>query len=133
MSMMKRAVTLACLAMAGPALAQSGSGWHGIGQAPAPADAATVTIAVTPSGQSETRNREIMFCIEGHIMRLNTATLHFEGGGTQSIRINERVADGGCSRGKTLSGRSHGLVSAEVTYEQAILAGGSARVQLFVR
>ena len=129
MSMMKRAVTLACLAMAGPALAQSGSGWHGIGQAVAPPDAGSVTIAAT----GERNNREIMFCVEGHVMRLNEATLHFPGGGTQSIRISERVADGGCSRGKTLSGRSHGLVSAEVTYEQAILAGGTARVQLFVR
>jgi len=133
MTILKRALAMACLATATAATAQSGSGWHGIGQAPAPADAAAVTVAVNPAGQSETRNREIMFCVEGHVMRLNNATLHFEGGGTQSIRISERVADGGCSRGKTLSGRGHGLESAEVTYEQAMLAGGSARVQLFVR
>jgi hypothetical protein len=133
MSMLKRAFALACLATATAAMAQSGSGWHGIGQAVAPTDAAVVTIAATPAGQSETRNREIMFCVEGHIMRLNAATLHFQGGGTQSIRISERVADGGCSRGKPLSSHGHGLESAEVAYDQAMLAGGTARVQLFVR
>jgi hypothetical protein len=130
MSMMKQAMKVAWIAaLAGPALAQSGTGWYGIGQAEAPVSAASVTIAA----HGEARNREIMFCIEGHVMRLNQATLHFQGGGTQSIRINERVADGGCSRGKNLSGRNRVVESAEVTYDQAILAGGSASVQLFVR
>ena len=129
MSMMKRAIIVACLAAAGPALAQSGTGWHGIGQAVAPANAGSVSVTAT----GEAGNREIMFCVEGHVMRLNQATLHFPGGGTQSIRINERVADGGCSRGKSIAGRSHAIESAEVTYDQAILAGGTARVQLFVR
>jgi hypothetical protein len=74
-----------------------------------------------------------MFCVEGHVMRLNTAMLHFQGGGTQEIRVNERVGDGGCSRGKTLSGHNHAVESAVVTYDQAVLAGGTVRVQLFVR
>jgi hypothetical protein len=121
------AAGLAALAVA--AAAQGGSGWYGIGQAPAPADAASVTIAA----RGESRNREIMFCVEGHVMRLNQATLHFQEGGTQVIRISERVADGGCSRGKGLSGHNHAVESAEVTYDQAMLAGGAARVQLFVR
>jgi hypothetical protein len=125
----KRAVAILCLAVAGPALAQSGTGWHGIGQAPAAPDAGSVTIAA----RGESRDREVMFCIEGHAMRLGDAMLHFQGGGTQSIRISERIADGGCSRGKTLSGRNRALESAEVTYDQAVLAGGSVRVQLFVR
>jgi hypothetical protein len=129
MSMIKRAAIIFCLSAAGPALAQSGTGWHGIGQATAAPDAGAVHIAATGG----TRDREIMFCVEGHIMRLNEAVLHFQGGGTQSIRISERVADGGCSRGKTLSGHNHAVESADVTYDQAILAGGSARVQLFVR
>ena len=129
MIILKRAIAVACLATATAAVAQSGSGWYGIGQAPAPADAASVTIAA----RGEPRNREIMFCVEGHVMRLNTAMLHFQGGGTQSIRIGERVADGGCSRGKSLSGHNHAVESAEVTYDQAMLAGGTARVQLFVR
>jgi hypothetical protein len=129
MNLTMRAIIMACLAAAGPALAQSGSGWYGIGQAVAPADGTSVTIAA----RGEPRNREIMFCVEGHVMRLNTATLHFQGGGTQSIRISERVADGGCSRGKTLSGHNHAVESAEVAYDQAMLAGGTARVQLFVR
>jgi hypothetical protein len=130
MSMIKRAAIIFCLAAAGPALAQSGTGWHGIGQASAAPDAGNVHIAAAGGAHSD---REIMFCVEGHIMRLNEATLHFQGGGTQSIRISERVADGGCSRGKTLSGHEHTVESADVTYDQAILAGGSAHVQLFVR
>jgi hypothetical protein len=129
MSKSKRAFAVACLAAATPALAQSGSGWYGIGQALAPVDAGGVTIAA----HGEPRNREIMFCVEGHVMRLGDATLHFQGGGTQSIHISERVADGGCSRGKTLSGHNHAVESAEVTYDRAILAGGAAHVQLYVR
>jgi hypothetical protein len=130
MSISKRAIAVAWItALAAPALAQSGSGWYGIGQAAAPADAASITIAA----RGEPRNREIMFCIEGHVMRLNQATLHLQGGGTLSIRINERVADGGCSRGKSLSGRNRAVESADVTYDQAMLAGGTAHVQLFVR
>lgn len=129
MIMSKRAVAILCLAAAGPALAQSGTGWYGIGQAPAAPDAGSVTIAA----RGEPRNREIMFCVEGHAMRLGDAVLHFQGGGTQSIHISERIADGGCSRGKNLSGRNRAVESAEVTYDQAILAGGTARVQLFVR
>jgi hypothetical protein len=114
---------------AGAALAQGGTGWHGIGQAQAPADAASVTVAA----HGDVRDREIMFCIEGHAMRLNQAILHFQGGGTQSMRISERLADGGCSAGKTLSGHIKAVESADVTYDQAILAGGTAHVQLFVR
>jgi hypothetical protein len=74
-----------------------------------------------------------MFCVEGHIMRLQQAVLHYDGGGTQSIRINQRLADGGCSEGSGLSGRNHAVVSADISYDQAVLAGGSAHVQLFVR
>jgi hypothetical protein len=129
MTMSKRAFALACLMAAGPAVAQSGSGWYGIGQAAAAPGAGSVAIAA----HGEPRNHEIMFCVEGHIMRLGDAVLHFQGGGTQSIHISERVADGGCSRGKSLSGHNHAVESAEVTYDQAILAGGAARVQLFVR
>ena len=129
MIMSKRAVAILSLAVAGPALAQSGTGWYGIGQAPAATDAASVTIAA----RGEPRNREIMFCVEGHAMRLGDAVLHFQGGGTQSIHISERIADGGCSRGKSLSGRNRAVESADVTYDQAILAGGAVRVQLFVR
>jgi hypothetical protein len=129
MNMSKRALALACLAAAGPAMAQSGSGWYGIGQAAAAPNAGSVAIAA----HGDPHNREIMFCVEGHIMRLGDATLHFQGGGTQSIHISERIADGGCSRGKTLSGRNHVVESAEVTYDRAILAGGTAHVQLYVR
>jgi hypothetical protein len=129
MNMSKRAVAIACLAAAGPALAQSGTGWYGIGQAAVAPDAASVTIAA----HGESGNREIMFCVDGHAMRLGDATLHFQGGGTQSIHIAERLADGGCSRGKSLSGRNRAVESADVTYDQAILAGGTAHVQLFVR
>lgn len=130
MNISKRAIAVAWItALAAPAAGQSGSGWYGIGQAAAPADAASVTIAA----RGESTNREIMFCVEGHVMRLNQATLHLQGGGTQTIRIIQRVADGGCSRGRSLSGRNRAVESAEVTYDQAVLAGGTAHVQLFVR
>ena len=125
----KAALAAGLAIMAGGAMAQGGTGWHGIGQAVAPTDAGSVTIAA----HGEPRDREIMFCVEGHAMRLNQAVLHFQGGGTQSMRISERLADGGCSVGKSLSGHNHAVESAEVTYDQATLAGGTARVQLFVR
>jgi hypothetical protein len=129
--MSKRIFGAAILAMlAAPALAQqSGSGWYGIGQAVAPTDAGSVSIAA----HGDAGNHELMVCIEGHVMRLNQAILHFQGGGTQTMRISERVADGGCSGGHGLSGRNHAVESAEVTYDQATLAGGTAHVQLFVR
>jgi hypothetical protein len=130
--MSKWGVTFAVLGLvAAPAVAvaQGGSGWHGIGQATAPADAGSVTVAA----HGEAGDHELMFCIEGHVMRLNQATLHFQGGGSQTIRISERIADGGCSVGHGLSGRNHAVESADVTYEQATLAGGTARIQLFVR
>ena len=127
----QRIALAATLALAAPAMAvaQGGSGWYGIGQATAPADAGSVTIAA----HGDPGNHELMFCIEGHIMRLNQATLHFQGGGSQTIRISERIADGGCSVGHGLTGRNHAVESADVTYEQALLAGGTARIQLFVR
>jgi len=130
MSISARHAALAwTMMLAAPALAQSGTGWHGIGQAVAPPDAGSVTIAA----HGEANNHEIMICIEGHVMRLNQATLHLQGGGIQNLRINERVSDGSCSVGKSLTGRSRAVESADVTYDQAILAGGIARVQLFVR
>jgi hypothetical protein len=131
MSISPRRIALAwTIMLASPVAAQSsGTGWHGIGQAVAPADAGSVTVAT----HAEANNHEFMVCIEGHVMRINQATLHFEGGGTQVMRIGERVADGGCSAGKSLSNHNHALESADVTYDQALLAGGTSRVQLFVR
>lgn len=126
---LKAAVAAGLAIVAGAAIAQGGTGWHGIGQTVASADAGSVTIAA----HGEPRDREIMVCIEGHMMRLLDATLHFEGGGTQSIRIRQRIADGGCSEGAGLNGHNHGVESAEISYDQAVLAGGSAHVQLFVR
>jgi hypothetical protein len=131
MSISPRHVALASMmVLAAPAVAQqSGTGWYGIGQAVAPADAGSVTIAA----HGDAGNHELMVCIEGHVMRLNQATLHFQGGGMQTMRISERVTDGGCSGGHGLSGHNHAVESAEVTYDQAALAGGTAHVQLFVR
>ena len=124
-----RVVLAAGLTALAAAAAAQGTGWHTIGQAKAAADSAKVVIAA----RGEPRNREIMFCIDGHGMNLLNATIAFEGGRTQSIKINERLADGRCSRGRPLSGRNKGAQSAEITYDPASLAGGTARVQLFVR
>jgi hypothetical protein len=131
MTILPRGAALAfTMALAAPAVAQqSGTGWHGIGQALAPADAGSVTVAA----HGEPTDHEFMICIEGHVMRLNQGTLHFQGGGTQVMRFSERVADGGCSAGHGLSGHNHAIESADVSYDQAILAGGTVHVQLFVR
>jgi len=113
--------------LAAPALAQSG--WTGIGHAPATPEAGSVTVPA----RGGARQREIMFCVEGHLVRLNEAVLHYEGGAIQNLRLRQRVADGGCSRMATLSGRNRILTSAVVAYDPATLEGGRTQVQIFVR
>jgi len=128
MSKRGAALLAVCLtALVAPALAQSG--WTGIGQAAATPEAASVTI----NARGEARQREIMFCLEGHLLRLNEAVLHYQGGATQNVRLRQRVADGGCSRMATLSGRNRILVSAHVAYDPATLEGARTQVQIFVR
>lgn len=118
-----------CLtALAAPALAQSG--WTGIGHAVATPEAGSVTI----NARGEARQREIMFCVEGHLLRLNEAVLHFQDGATQNVRLRQRIADGRCSRMASLSGgRNRILVTADVSYDPATLEGARTEVQIFVR
>lgn len=120
-------LALCLTALAAPAFAQSG--WTGIGHAAATPEAGSVTVPA----RGEARQREIMFCVEGHLLRINEAVLHYEGGATQNIRLRQRVADGGCSRMGTLSGRNRILVSADVAYDPATLEGSRTLVQIFVR
>jgi hypothetical protein len=127
MSKRRAALLAACLAATAPAIAQSG--WNGIGQAAATPEASSVTI----TARGEARQRELMFCVEGHLLRINEAVLHYQGGAAQNIRLRQRVADGGCSRMATLSGRNRILATADVSYDPATLEGARTQVQIFVR
>ncbi|HEU0100033.1 MAG TPA: hypothetical protein VFQ67_14825 [Allosphingosinicella sp.] len=125
----KAAAAVAVLTLAAAASAQGGRAWQGIGKGTATPDSGSVAIPA----RGGPRDRELMICAEGRAIRLNVATLRFEGGATQSLKIGERLADGGCTGGKGFSGRNHSVESIEVAYDKATLAGGTARIELFVR
>ena len=120
-------VAAAALIAAMPVLAQSG--WTHIGEAVAGADARSATIA--PRG--DPRYREVMVCVEGHVIRLNDTVIHYQDGRTQTLQLRARVADGGCSRMSEVGGRNRLIQSAEIGYDPATLQGGRATVQLFAR
>ncbi|HYJ81670.1 MAG TPA: hypothetical protein VEW26_02355 [Allosphingosinicella sp.] len=119
----------ALLAFAAVATAQGGRAWQGIGKAAATADSGSVAIAA----RGGPRDRELMICVEGHAIRLNLATLHFQGGAKQAVKIAERLADGGCTGGKVFSARKGAVEKIEVAYDPATLAGGTTKIELFVR
>jgi hypothetical protein len=122
-----KAAAIAVLAAASaPALAQSG--WAQVGSSTAEAGAGTTSMTPT----LDPRYREIMFCVEGHPIRLNDATFHFEGGTQQTIRVRARVAAGGCSRMSVIGSRRT-IERVEIAYDPATLAGASARVELYAR
>ena len=122
-----KAAAIAVLAAGSvPALAQSG--WAQVGQSTVSAstDKATMNPTLDP------RYRELMFCVDGSVVRLNDATIHFEGGTQQTIRVRARVTNGGCSRMFMLSSR-HPIQRVEVAYDPATLGGATAHVQLYAR
>jgi hypothetical protein len=122
-----RAAAIAVLvAVSAPAIAQSG--WAQVGSSTAEAGAGTASMTPT----LDPRYREIMFCVDGHLIRLNDATIHFEGGTQQTLRVRERIADGGCSRMSTIGSR-HRIERVEIAYDAATLAGAGAHVQLYAR
>ena len=124
----RKAAALAVLvAASAPAIAQSG--WAQVGQAVAQASASAATVS---SPVLDPRYREGMICVDGHLIRLNQAIIHYEGGTQQTIQLRARVANGGCSRGFGLNSR-HTIQSVEVTYDPATLEGASAHVQLYAR
>jgi hypothetical protein len=122
-----RAAALAALAaVSAPALAQSG--WAQVGHSVAAAGQGSTTMTPT----LDPRYRELMFCVDGSVIRLNDATIHFDGGTQQTIRVRARVTNGGCSRMFTLSSR-HTIQRVEVAYDPVTLGGASAQVQLYAR
>lgn len=127
MNVRRGIAAIAALVAAMPALAQSG--WTHIGQATAGSGASSATIAA----HGDPRYRQLMVCVEGHLIRLNDAIIHFQDGRTQTIQLRARVADGGCSRMSEVGGRNRLIQSAEIGYDPATLQGGSATVQLFAR
>jgi hypothetical protein len=122
----KAAALAALVAASAPAIAQSG--WARVGGSTAEAGAATTSMIPT----LEPRYREIMFCVDGHLIRLNDATIHFEGGTQQTVRVRARVADGGCSR-MSMIGSRRTIERVEIGYDPATLAGVNARVELYAR
>ena len=110
-----------------PVLAQSG--WTHIGEAKAEASAGSATIAA----HGNARHRQVMVCVEGHVIRLNDTVVRYQDGRTQTLQLRARIPDGGCSRMAELGGRTRQVASAEVGYDPATLQGGSATVQLFAR
>lgn len=126
MTKRKAAAIAVLVAASAPAIAQSG--WAEVGQAVASASSGTATMTPT----LDPRYREIMFCVDGHLIRLNNAILHFEGGTQQNVQLRARVTDGGCSRGVTIGSR-HTIQSVEIAYDPATLDGATTRVQLYAR
>jgi len=126
MIMRKAAAIAVLVAASAPAIAQSG--WAQVGNSLAEASAGTTSMTPT----LDPRYREIMFCVDGHLIRLNDATIHFEGGTQQTVRVRARVADGGCSR-MSMIGSRRTIQRVEIAYDPATLAGASAHVQLYAR
>ena len=126
MTQWKAAALAVLAASSAPAIAQSG--WAQVGNSVAEAGAGTTSM--TP--RLDPRYREVMFCVDGSVIRLNDATIHFEGGTQQTIRLRARVTNGGCSRMFTLNSR-HTIQRVEVAYDPATLNGATAHVQLYAR
>ena len=122
-----RIMLAAVIMAAAPAVAQSG--WRAIGHAQAAAGAASATIAARESGAY----REFIICLDGGPARLTDATVHYRDNRVQTYRLRTRVADGGCSRAASLSGRDHAIASLDIGYDPASLQGAGPRLELSVR
>ena len=127
MGVRKTIVPAAVMIAAVPVLAQSG--WTHIGQATAAASARSATIAA----QGDPRHRQVMVCVEGHVIRLNDTVLRYKDSRAQTLQLRARIPDGGCSRMTELGGRTRQIESAEVGYDPATLQGAGPRLELSVR
>ena len=127
MNARKGIVLAAAVMAAAPALAQSG--WRAIGRAQAGADAASVTIAARDDGSY----REFILCVDGGPARLTELRVHYRDNRVQTYRVRDRLADGGCSRAASLSGRDHGIATLDIGYDSASLQGARPRFELSVR
>lgn len=117
---------LAAFAVTAPAAAQSGMGLIGERVVDG-ADRDTVR------ARGSAQYREIMICVENAPVAFQEVVVRFKNGGTQNVRLRQRIAAGRCSRVVGLSGRDRDIQAVDFTYAPA--AGGGARptVQLYAR
>ena len=121
------AAAAAMILMATQALAQSG--WSMIGQREVGPDADHDTINVP----REEQHNQLMFCTEGHGIRLLDGTIHYRDGRAQAVRVRATLASDHCGRAIELSGRNKDVASMDFSFEVASLGGTRSKVQLYAR
>lgn len=118
---------MAMLSGTAPALAQQGMGL--IGQRAV--DGADRDSIPARGGE---QYREIMICVENAPVAFQDVTVRFRNGGTQNIRLRQRIAAGRCSRVVSLSGRDRDIQAVDFSYAPAAGGGGTRpTVQLYAR
>jgi hypothetical protein len=118
-------------ALAGAALSVSASaqsGWTTVGQVRIASDASTATIPVRWQKQF----REIMFCLEGHGVRLQTVTIQMGEARPRAIRLGANLPNDGCSRATSV-GKNKDVTAVDITYDSATLQGDRTKVQMVAR
>jgi len=115
------------VAAAAPALAQTGWGIIGAGVADPQATAGTIAPRTTDPV------REFMFCVEDAAVRFRGVTIRFADGAPQQVGFRDRLAAGRCGRALGVQARGRAIAGIDFTYDPAVLAGNSARVQAFGR
>lgn len=113
--------------MLGVAPAAAGSGWTGVGQASLDGGAGTVTAPLRwQSGFSE-----MLVCADGGTVRLTGATLHLADGTTKTMRLGERLKQGGCAA-ELRVGRGRDIAAIDFAYE-APPSGGAHELSVAAR
>lgn len=107
--------------------ASAQSGWTTVGQVRIGGEASTAAIPVRWQKQF----REIMFCLDGPGVRLQTLTLQLGEGRPRAIRFGA-IAAGGCSRPASV-GKNKDVTGADLSYDAASLRGAETKVQLVAR
>lgn len=88
------------------------------------------TIAARGSAQY----REIMICVDEAPVAFQDVVVRYKSGGSQNIRLRQRIAAGRCSRVVSLTGRDRDIATLDFTYSPAAAgAGARPRVQLYAR
>jgi hypothetical protein len=128
MATMRHAVLFGLmLGSALPAAAQSG--WATLVERPINADVDQQAMDVP----SQNRAMQVMICIDGHAVQLQTLDLRFRGGSTQRLVIRARVPASGCSRIMDVHSGDRDIAGVTVVYQPASLQGASAQLQVLTR
>ena len=114
-------------AAAMPAAAQSG--WATLVEHEATGDTDHLALDVP----NQNRAMQIMLCVDGHVIQVQSLSVRGRGGATQNITVRARVPAGGCSRIMDLHGSDRDIAGVTVTYQPASLQGGTAQVQVLTR